>query len=229
MLTVLQLRQLWHDGVCVRVPVERSGRISIQRHRVFMLRRLLLFTVTMLSLSVGHAGAPVEHTIEEQTGLESWVWEGKDNAITFNQRLPDQSRAYFQGRGFRPGDAELIGRDRVFQAIIHNRSEASAPMRLDLAEWLVETADARPRPMRLEADWQRVWERREVSQPARIAFRWSLFPTRQIFEPGDWNMGMVTMKLAPESRFDLEVIWHQGEELRRVRFEGMRCAPDRHI
>jgi hypothetical protein len=100
-------------------------------------------------------------------------------------------------------------------------------MELDLAEWRVTAPGSGPRPLRLADDWQAQWQQRAVSQAARIAFRWSLLPGRQSFEPGDWNMGMVTLGLAPGSPFDLLLVWHAGPGKRQLRLEGMRCAPDR--
>ncbi|WP_260292059.1 hypothetical protein [Sedimenticola hydrogenitrophicus] len=173
------------------------------------------------------AQAGVEHARDPETGLESWSWRGDGVSFSFNQRLPDQSRAYFQGRGFRPGEAERVALACVFQAVVHN--DADAPIELDLSGWRVIPARGSPRPLRLEADWQQEWRRLQVAQPARVAFRWSLFPTRQRFQPGDWNMGMVTFNLAPGASFDLEVDWRQANIARHLRFAGMRCAPDRQL
>lgn len=166
-----------------------------------------------------------EQVTEEGSGLPGWRWEGDGASFTFNQRLPDQTRAFFQGRGFLPEQAEPLAADCVFQAIIRNHAAASTPLELDLAEWRVIPAEGTTQPLRLEAQWQKEWERRGVTQPARIAFRWSLFPTRQRFEPGDWNMGMITIGLPPGSHFDLEVVWHAGNEQRHQRFTALRCAP----
>ncbi|NIR58917.1 MAG: hypothetical protein GWO02_05065, partial [Gammaproteobacteria bacterium] len=99
------------------------------------------------------------------------------------------------------------------------------PLRLDLAEWRAETTDGTRRLM-LERAWQREWARRGEAESARLAFRWSLFPTEQRFEPGDWNMGMTTYPFPPGTRFDLHAVWHRGETLRRATLEDVVCAPD---
>ncbi|SCZ58390.1 hypothetical protein [Thiohalomonas denitrificans] len=189
------------------------------------MRFVLAFT---LLVTAGVAAQP-DQRVNPETGLAGWEWQDDAASITFNQRLPDQSRAYFQGRGFRSEEAEQIAQNCVFQAVIRNRADASAAMQLDLADWRVVPVGSEPRPLRLESDWQAEWEQRSVGQGARIAFRWSLFPTVQTFQPGDWNMGMITIGLPPGEPFDLEVNWRQGEESRRLRFENMRCAPDREI
>ncbi len=189
------------------------------------MRFVLAFT---LLVTAGVAAEP-DQRVNPETGLAGWEWQDDAVSITFNQRLPDQSRAYFQGRGFRSEEAEQIAQSCVFQVILRNHADASAPLQLDLADWHVVPSGGEPGPLRLEPGWQVEWEQRGVAQGARIAFRWSLFPTVQTLQPGDWNMGMITIGLPPGESFDLEAVWRQGREPRRVRFEGMRCAPDREI
>jgi hypothetical protein len=162
-----------------------------------------------------------------QTGLERWHWHGNGVTFTFNQLLPDQSRAFFQGRGLRPEAADTVATACVFQAIVRNGAEVIDALELNLGDWRVIDAQGHNRPPRLEADWQRQWQQQGVSQPARIAFRWALFPTRQRFEPGDWNMGMVTFDLPPGSRFELKAVWLQDGKRREAIVNGLRCAPDR--
>lgn len=181
-----------------------------------------------LVFASGAAAADVEHSRDPETGLETWQWHGDGVSLTFNQRIPDQSRAYFQGRGFQPADAEPVAMACVFQAIIRNRADAVMPVEMDLSGWRVIAASGSPRSPWLEVDWQQEWERLELAQPARIAFRWSMFPTRQTFQPGDWNMGMVTFGPPPGERFDLELTWREGGKPRSLRLDAMRCAPDRH-
>ena len=185
-----------------------------------------MIVLQALSFVGGAAIADVEHDRDPTTGLETWQSQGKGVSFSFTQLLPDQSRAYFQGRGFQPANAELVAVACVFQTVIRNRADAVAPVDLDLSGWRVIRMQGNTRPPRLEADWQREWERRQVAGPARTAFRWSLFPTRQSFQPGDWNMGMVTFNLPPGERFDLELTWRQDGKPRRLVFNALRCAPD---
>ena len=188
--------------------------------------RRAMIVLQALSFVGGAAIADVEHDRDPTTGLETWQSQGKGVSFSFTQLLPDQSRAYFQGRGFQPANAELVAVACVFQTVIRNRADAVAPVDLDLSGWRVIRMQGNTRPPRLEADWQREWERCQVAGPARTAFRWSLFPTRQSFQPGDWNMGMVTFNLPPGERFDLELTWRQDGKPRRLVFNALRCAPD---
>lgn len=181
---------------------------------------LLLLCLSQVTL----AASAVEQVAEEGSGLPGWRWEDTVVSFTFNQRLPDQTRAFFQGRGFLPEQAEPLAHDCVFQAIIRNSATAATPMEIDLAQWRVIPDAGAAQPLRLESQWQQEWEQRRVAEAARIAFRWSLFPTRQTFEPGDWNMGMITLGLPPGSRFELDVVWRAGNQILHQRFPGMHCA-----
>ena len=82
--------------------------------------------------------------------------------------------------------------------------------------------------MKTREDWRGEWEALGVPQSARIAFEWALYPTEQQYRPGDYNWGMSAMDLAPGTRFDLEVVWHQHGERRSTVIRGMECAPDIH-
>ncbi|MDF1529023.1 MAG: hypothetical protein P1R74_07825 [Sedimenticola sp.] len=175
------------------------------------------------------AQAENSHTQDSETGLEAWHWDDDGISITLNQRLPDQSRAFFLGRGLLPEAAEAVAQACVFQIIIRNSAEAASALDVDLTEWRVIPAAGEPQGLRLDTEWQQQWQQQGVAQPARIAFRWALFPTRQTFQPGDWNMGMVTFGLSSGSEFDLEMAWRQDGQWQQARIEAMRCAADQQI
>lgn len=169
----------------------------------------------------------VRHEIDAVTGIESWVLTAEEFSLELVQRLPDQTRAFFQGRGFDTVAANEIALGCVFQTVIKNAAtEPVAPVvAFDLSEWHVDAGQG-PRPLKLEHDWQKEWERRGVDQAARIAFRWALYPTRQEFHPGDYNWGMTTYGVPPGGAFDLHVVWHRGDERRQHTIRGVRCGRD---
>lgn len=176
--------------------------------------------------AVAAAGA-VERERDPETGLVSWHWQGEALSLELVQRLPDQSRAFFLGRGFGSDNADAIAVACVFQTILRNQApEGDGPtVAVDLDDWRV-VRDGGTRPLRLEKTWEGRWEQTGASQAARIAFRWSLFPTQQEFEPGDYNWGMIPFGPAPGERFDLRFRWREDGESRRGVIEGLRCAPD---
>jgi len=157
-----------------------------------------------LAASLGVAAEPIRQYQDEETGLDAWEWSGDGIKLQQIQRIPDQTRAFFLGRGFSRAEAEHIATACVFQTVFYNQGKQ--PVTLDLAEWRVRLGN-QLKPLKLTADWQRDWAARHSSASARIAFQWALFPNRQEFAPGDWNMGMVTYPVPHGGRLDLQVVW----------------------
>jgi hypothetical protein len=181
----------------------------------------LLFTALAPAVAV-----EPQHARDPNTGAESWEIRAHGVSLKLAQILPDQVRGFYLARGFDTESVELMAtRHCFFQTILRNES-GTGPIHFDLAEWRTRTAAAEQR-LKLVADWLPEWERRGVPQPARIAFRWALFPSEQSYEVGDWNMGMTTYSLPLGSRFDLEAVWQMGGDKRRkLVLTGVRCAAD---
>jgi hypothetical protein len=137
------------------------------------------------------------------------------------QRLPDQTRAFFMGRGFSAEPADIIGQACVFQTIFRNDSKQAVSY--DLGKWEVIHQDNRL-PLRVRETWDEQWQTLGVSQSARIAFRWSLLPTRQRFEPGDYNWGMTSFGLVPGEQFDLALTIDYGGHPVHARILAVECA-----
>jgi hypothetical protein len=183
-------------------------------------RLLALWLVTC-----GSAAAEVARTSDAATGRVTWAWHDGANSITLAQLLPDQVRAFFQGRGFSAAQSERVAAGCVFQLVIRNEADAAAALTVELPAWRIERAAAAG--PRLAAAWEAEWVRLGVASGPRVAFRWALFPARQRFAPGDWNMGMLTFDLAHGTTFDLHATWHAGGQPRAVPFRDLVCAEER--
>ena len=171
--------------------------------------------------------AEVSTTTEASTGLVSWVWQDESATITLNQLLPDQVRAFFQGRGFSVEQSERVARHCVYQMIVRNEAQADAPMEIALDDWRVIHAGKTIGIPRTASDWDREWDRLSVGQGPRIAFRWALFPASQVFQPGDWNMGMLTLAVPDGATFDLQTAWRRGAGTQVALIDNLQCAGDR--
>ena len=156
-------------------------------------------------------------------GVRTWRWSGDGVRLRLTQILPDQVRGFYQARGFSVEATEFIARACVFQTVLKNDA-ASGPVEINLAEWWIKT-DGRQRALKLEQQWQHQWKQLDVSQSARLAFRWALFPTVQSFANGDWNMGMTTFALPPSTVFDLHVTWRVGDRSYDAVVRDVECAP----
>ena len=159
-------------------------------------------------------------------------WELRAEALTFRlvQRLPDQTRAYFSGRGFSKEDAEFIAGYCVFQTVFTNTASAESQrlIQYDASKWLVFYKDKQQPPM-LRENWRSVWQQRQAKSPQRIAFEWSLLPTRQQYQPSDYNWGMTVYKLPHGANFDLKLVWMLDGEEKNATIKNLQCAKDIYI
>jgi hypothetical protein len=143
------------------------------------------------------AAAETRHATDPETGIETWETAAHGVSLRLTQILPDQVRGFYLARGF---DARS-------------------------ADWRSVSAGVE-RPLKLEADWQKDWEKRGVPLAARTAFRYALYPTQHRYDIGDWNMGMTTYTLPLGSRFDLRFVWREGDNRREAMLSGVRCATE---
>jgi len=95
----------------------------------------------------------------------------------------------------------------------------------DLDQWEVHY-QGRTMHMMTRERWKERLSQAGVSKAGRIAFNWSLMPTRQHFEPGDYNWGMTSYGLPPGSRFDLKLKLILGGKPLEALIEGLECAPE---
>lgn len=158
-------------------------------------------------------------------------WELKEKGVRFRlvQRLPDQTRAYFLKRGFTLKQVENIAKSCVFQTIFHNKSpiESKQNLSYDLKQWVLIRGKKRSK-MKTREDWTKIWSEKNIKMGARIAFKWSLLPTRQVYQPGDHNWGMSIFNFKPGEKFSLKMKWSQGGTLKTAIIKDIVCASDIH-
>jgi hypothetical protein len=170
----------------------------------------------------------LERGVVAETGLRYWEWQGQGVLFRLTQRLPDQTRAFFMARGFGRDDADYVARQCVFQSMFKNIAPpGSEAVEFDLDAWRLVTGDD-TRELLTREYWDRLWQERGVPEAARIAFEWSLLPTRQRYQPGDFNWGMTSYGLEPGRRFDLEFSWSRDGIHYRERIDNVECPADLH-
>jgi hypothetical protein len=175
----------------------------------------------------------VIHDIDESTKLETWKLVQSDFELQLVQRLPDQTRGFFQGRGFTKQQANDIATQCVLQTIVKNTAsdKTNPSLSVSLKDWRVKV-DGQLQGVKLKEDWAQQWvliedDNQKVKKSAQIAFRWATFPSEQTFEPGgDYNWGMISFGLKPGEKFDLHVFWKVDEQLNDEWIRGMECPMD---
>jgi hypothetical protein len=170
----------------------------------------------------------VKHGEDPTTGLKSWLWDNGGFYLELTQRLPDQTRGYFESRGFDNASTEIAGTSCIFQTMIKNSgTDSSVVITADLDEWQVISGNT-IKPMLLREYWQKLWLDRNQSESAKIAFEWSLLPTKVKYEINDYNWGMSSYGLVPGSRFDLLFFWYQDGKKFNGRINDVICPDDIH-
>jgi hypothetical protein len=189
--------------------------------------------VALVVLLLGNTIALAEPRVETGTDPDAQLpyWQISDAGMSLRlvQRLPDQTRGYFLARGFAEGEADLIAQSCVFQTVFKNISQTHqpSPLQYNLHDWVVSSAN-KTQGLKVREDWKPIWQQRRVAQAAQLAFEWSLYPTAQIYKPGDYNWGMSIFNLKPGAQFDLKIVWQQFGKTHTAYIKGMQCAADVH-
>lgn len=168
------------------------------------------------------AGATTEHSLQAQTGIESWQFRDQGVEVLLMQISPDQARAFFLGRGFQRDDVEHYAASCVFMTLVKNTT--AYPVSYRLGDWRYARTDGVERKLKLKDEWLVEWKARGVSPGSRIAFEWSQHPVEQTLESGDWNQGMTTFLVPHGERFDLNVKWKTGDRMHAGTIREVRCA-----
>jgi len=159
-----------------------------------------------------------------EQGRPNWRLETEDGlTLVFERLYPDMVRTFLIGRGFELKAANRFAGTCVYKSVLRN-SAKQGDMEVDLRDWRV-LVNGKPRPLMIEPDWQKEWEKMSVSPSARIAFRWGQFQPHQVHGPTDWLQGMSNMDLEPDTTFDLKVVWKRGDKTYEAILKGMRCGP----
>jgi len=192
------------------------------------MKKLLFFLAG--SLFCFPVSAQVTTGTDEQARLPYWEWQDNVVSIRFVQRLPDQTRAYFAGRGFSGDDVKLIAGHCIFQTVFRNIAapKSNTTLEYDLDKWYVIVNGAHV-PLKMREAWQKIWEERNAKPAQKIAFEWSLLPTRQRYLPADYNWGMSVLPVAHGTVFDMVMSWQINGKPATATIKGMQCAKDVYI
>lgn len=187
----------------------------------------ICLSLLLLSPGTGYADTRLQTGIDADAALPYWQLSDEGMSLRLVQRLPDQTRGYFLARGFAETEADLIARSCVFQTVFKNESNRHqpSPLEYNLHDWVV-TTNGHQQGLKVREDWKREWQNRHVAMPAQVAFEWSLYPTHQVYKPGDYNWGMSIFNLTPGTRFDLKVVWHQYGQTHTATIKNIQCAVD---
>ena len=189
-------------------------------------QRKILWSLLLSSLSIPSL-AQITTGIDTDAQLPYWEYSNGRVSIRLVQRLPIQTRGYFQARGFNKAQVERIAQSCVFQTVFKNNSHLTkpAPLHYNLRDWVVHH-QGKTQGLKTREDWAKEWQKAKVKKSAQVAFEWSLYPTIQEYQAGDYNWGMSIFNLKPGSKFDLTLSWQQYGKMHTTKIPNIVCAAD---
>jgi hypothetical protein len=189
------------------------------------------YLIALILPAASCVASEISSGVDEETKLPYWQVHDDKMSLRLVQRLPMQTRGYFLARGFNRQQVEQIAKSCVFQTVfknISNTTSSPAALTYNLNDWQVVYHGERHSPKTRE-DWAKQWQQAGVAKPVQLAFEWSLYPTQQVYQPGDYNWGMTTFALPPGSVFDLRVSWDQSGKHHQATIQGIKCMEDLNL
>ncbi len=172
-----------------------------------------------------NAYADVKQSVSKNSDSGSKSWEISANGANLLMRqIPlDQLKAFYISRGFSLDQIEPYTSSCVFMTVLRNDTVSSG-LHFKRKN-LTVSQGGKSHPLVSVEDWLERLSKVTDKNSALIAFRWAQFPIDQVFEPGgDWNQGMISVGLPPESQFDAEVKWDTEGKTATIKLQGVECV-----
>jgi hypothetical protein len=173
--------------------------------------------ILLLLVSQNAMSLEVTPTKNPKTELLTWMVDEPEYSLKLIQLLPDFVSAVFSSRGLPPKVVATLKDYCVFGTIFKNKSNGT--LAYNVADWRVVTPDGKEHTIKTKDDWAKQWA--DMGAP----FRWMLLPAAQAFGVGDWSQGFTTIKLPPDSVFNLKILLRYQGETHQQTLENLRCAP----
>ncbi|MFA6312918.1 MAG: hypothetical protein WCV99_07600 [Sterolibacterium sp.] len=177
-------------------------------------------------LSVALAGFFVSAAAAHAAGDIEWRYRAANGAVSLaaNPLTPAQRIAFYLARGFSATAIRPYADACGFSFSMQNGGAGTLSTRL--ADWRAIGMDSRAVRLRLPAEWDLQWDKAQVPEAARIAFRWAQFQTENTFEAGDWIMGMATLESPLQGGFRLIARYQDDKGQHEVTLNQLFCAGD---
>lgn len=145
-------------------------------------------------------------------------------ALGVNPLPPSTRKAFYVARGFSEAEIRPYADACGFSFGMQNATDRR--IQVTLPDWQVIGADGTRIAFTPTETWDTRWEKTGVPPAARIAFKWAQFQTENVFEPGDWIMGMATLRSDPKPPFRLVARYHNSKGNHEIVLESLECAHD---
>ena len=173
--------------------------------------------LSLLAAAVAPQGAlATTASVDPDTGLKSWHYQGDGLDIELVQVPPDYIRASYSARGLPESIIEDVAGRCVFGTIIRNI--ADQPLSYRVADWRYRDADGAEKAIKTKTEWLQQWH------AMGVRFSWSILADDPTFAVGDWIQGYTTMAEPHGSVLDLKLSWTVAGEGHQHWLRGLECA-----
>jgi len=155
-----------------------------------------------------------------------WRHRARHGAVTLSANpLGHASRtAFYSARGFAAETIRPYAQACGFSFGMQNGGAGTLSTRL--ADWRAIGADGRAVRLRRPGEWDLQWAKAQAPEAARIAFRWAQFQAENVFEAGDWIMGMATLEAPLPGTFRLIARYHDEKGDHEIVLDNLVCSRD---
>ncbi len=196
-------------------------RLTIPLALIGLLVFSSLVLITLYLVPPRHANA---QSVDLKTSAVKWSGDGLK--LELQAMPPDLVRAFFLGRGFSAKDADYIANTGcIYRSALGNNGvkPGDPATTIELTKWRI-MGPKEPQTIQTRQQWAKIWDTRKVSDNAKVAFYWALFPTAQSYQASDYNWGMISFNMPPGTRFDLEVRWRNGDVDKNKVLKKLECG-----
>lgn len=183
-----------------------------------------LIIQVLLIMPIAEAAQVTRHN-ETVSGLQGWRIQGGYIEIQLNPLKPEQTSAFYLGRGFSEQIAERIAQSCVYQIVIKNISTQNdaKEVSIDLSDWRLIDQRGESSLITKQA-WREKWLEMGASKAAITAFGWATYPWQQVFSPaGDSGWGMILFGPIEGDSFALTTHWRVDGEPQQQTVEHLLC------
>jgi len=181
-----------------------------------------VFIMGLFSLSC-FAQTPQSTDIDPATGARTWSTHAYGVHLSLTQILPEQVQAFYVNRGFTLKQIEAYATSCVYMTVLRN-DNAPGTIHFTSNSWPVLHAGKKHKLLSVD-QWLQRLTTINTNKSALVAFKWAQFPPEQEYEPGgDWNQGMLSIGLPPESEFNIIARWDIDGKIFETELQKVKCA-----
>jgi len=186
------------------------------------MKHIIALIIWIASFSI-NAASTQAHDTDSVTGAKTWATKVNGVHFSLTQILPEQLNAFYVNRGFSLEQIKSYASSCVYMTVLRNDTAPGA-IHFISHNWSILVKN-KPHKLVPVKQWLKQLSNIGVKKSSLIAFRWAQFPPEQTYQPGgNWNQGMLSVGLPPESVFDVIATWDISGKKYQAKLTEVQCA-----